>query len=428
MLETIQQSKSTVPVQGFGPQILDGSAILLVSDADIFREVFLNVTLFPKPRTFIKLSKFILGENIITSEGERWKKDRRLLTPLFHFGALKHYASHFDEIGKDITRFLITDNQTGKLVKSTFFREYTMKGIIQSAFGNEINHSIVYQAEESISTALRNYFICSVLFGSLANYLPLPAFRKIKAANKIIQDEVNRLILLRKKQIESNSEPKDLISVMLNAKEPIPENFITDEGILFLFAGADTTSSLLQWWAYFMCEYADVQNKMRLEVDQVREENPGVEIKDLLNKFVYSKQVLNECLRMRPPVPVVNRETMEDCELGGYKIPKGCELQLFLHQVHMDPKYWHKPTEFIPERFGENSVYRHPFAFVPFVGGERNCLGQKFALEEALIFSVHLISNFCMESSNLHNVGCVITATMAPSNFFIKFVPRKKNI
>lgn len=178
---------------------------------------------------------------------------------------------------------------------------------------------------------------------------------------------------------------------------------------------------------FYLAQYPDVQTKMGTEIDTVLNENPNTPISELLPKFVYCRQVLLECLRLKPPFPALVREAAEDCVLKDLKIAKGTNLVLHLHNAHMNPQHWDRPSEFRPERFAKEDNDRHPYAFLPFYAGERNCIGQKLAMEEGLIYAVHLLQNFRIKSPNLDKVfPGFISLLLSPCNLQIEFVPKNK--
>jgi cytochrome P450 len=167
-----------------------------------------------------------------------------------------------------------------------------------------------------------------------------------------------------------------------------------------------------------------VQAKLYQEIESASSQNPNSALIELLPKLVYFKNVIYETLRLRPPTPITTRVVGEDCEFGGKKIPKGSELFLFFHNVHLSSKHWDKPLEFFPERFEKSEIDRHPYAYLPFLAGERNCIGQKLAMEEALIYLFHLVRNFRVVCQEINRVSPTFQATYSPTSFESVFFPR----
>lgn len=211
----------------------------------MFREIILNTTKFTKLPLNNTVLNLVFGENVVSLEGEKWKKERRLLTPLFHFGALKRYSKIFDSLGTEMVEYLISKKGTSISVED-LFKKYTLKGIIQSTFGNAIDPNLISKALDDLQPVTTQYFFLLTLFGPLTQHIPLPSLRKAKASKKLVSETLQKLLEEKKKEKDNNeSDMSDIISIMLNAKEPMPEDFMFSEGMVFLSAGADTTSTLL---------------------------------------------------------------------------------------------------------------------------------------------------------------------------------------
>jgi cytochrome P450 len=167
-----------------------------------------------------------------------------------------------------------------------------------------------------------------------------------------------------------------------------------------------------------------MQEKMKTEIDQIFDQNPATPLIENLSKFIYCKNFISETLRLRPPVPFTTRIACEDCELGGIKIPKGSEIYIYFHNVHLSAKHWVKPLDFFPERFNNvETKARHSYCYIPFLGGDRNCIGQKLGEQEILIYLIHLVKNFRLECQEIDAVGDSLQATWNPDVFNIKFTP-----
>jgi cytochrome P450 len=206
------------------------------ADADLFREILSDTKKFGKPPRLIKAFESSFGNNLVTLQGVEWKTERRLLAPLFHSAAVKHYSKHFDELGKELVHFIRSKNESP--IHSSSFREFALKGIIKSAFGDRFDYSKLAKAEEAMSNSISEYFLASTLLGNFASYLPLPAGRKMQEMKRIVALEVSEMVSKQKVQ----GDPTDLISLL---KENISGNNTVSEGLMFLFAGTDTTTALL---------------------------------------------------------------------------------------------------------------------------------------------------------------------------------------
>lgn len=173
-------------------------------------------------------------------------------------------------------------------------------------------------------------------------------------------------------------------------------NDIQEEVDTFMFEGHDTTAAAMTWAVYLLGRHQEIQEKVYEEINQVfnGDKNRPVTMVDL-RRLVYLEMVIKEALRLYPSVPIIGRVTSEDCEIDGFIVPEGTQVVVFVYTMQRNQNIWSEPEKFDPERFNtENSSKRHPYAFIPFSAGPRNCIGQKFALQEEKVTLVHLIRHF----------------------------------
>jgi len=166
--------------------------------------------------------------------------------------------------------------------------------------------------------------------------------------------------------------------------------------LTILFAGHDTLTTTLSWIIYFLAKYVDVQAKLRSEIDNILQ---GQEITlEVLPKLTYLKAVINESLRMRPPVPCLLRGTSADSVICDKLIPKNTAIMLDIYAVHHDITYWKEPYTFKPERFLDYEIEN--YTFIPFSAGHRNCIGQRFALQEVMVILAKIMQSFSLSKPN----------------------------
>lgn len=177
-----------------------------------------------------------------------------------------------------------------------------------------------------------------------------------------------------------------LIHQHLKDPTSLSEHDIREEVDTFMFEGHDTTGWAITWTTYLLGLHPDIQDKVQEELDTVFGTDPDVEkpfSMDSLRELKYLECVIKETLRLFPSVPFYGRMTSEPLMIQGVKIPAGTAIGAVAYVVHRDPKHWLEPEKFIPERFlPENCNKMHPFAYIPFSAGPRNCIGQKFAVQE----------------------------------------------
>lgn len=218
--------------------------------------------------------------------------------------------------------------------------------------------------------------------------------------NKLLK-EIKGVDSISKEDYESKRQ--NFLEILLRLHKN--DNSLTEEDIreevdTFMFAGHDTTASGLSWTIYLLGLYPNIQDKLRKEVDAIFCDEPDRALTmDDLHKLKFLECVIKESHRLYPPAPFIARELEEDMMINNYKVGAGTTCIIFPYMLHRDPKIYANPEQFDPDRFlPENSKDRHPFAFIPFSGGPRNCIGQKFAMIEEKVVLAHLIRNLSFQS------------------------------
>jgi cytochrome P450 len=380
----------------------DGSTTLCCVDPEAFRAIYssTNERLFPKSYMFREMLEALGGRGLAALEGRDWHEQRKLLTPLFHLNSLAGYCPVMEAEARRVIALLqqpFRDQQCStdptELVKT-----YTMNIICEIAFGGCIDGNVPREIYVESEKWIQPYYIVGMLLmgpwlWKKLTFLP-PVYHVDHGIDKVRQ-LAYKVIDERRKHKSEGRGTDDLIGVMLAAQEdPNCEYRVTDEAIAsevmtFLFAGYDTTSALLRWSCFYLSKHQDVQQLVYEEVMRVWPDDGPID-PDKIRELTYLKNVLSEILRLRPPSSSwTERTVMEDVEINGYVLPKGTNLGLGMQYAQLNPDYWGEDAdEFRPERMGEP---RHTFAYIPFSAGMRNCIGQKFAYQEAFIFVATLI-------------------------------------
>ncbi|KFO35136.1 Cytochrome P450 4V2 [Fukomys damarensis] len=249
-------------------------------------------------------------------------------------------------------------------------------------------------------------------------YLMFKEGREHKRDLKILHTFTKNVIHERINEMKANEESKGadsgpvlstkkgkafldlLLSVTDDEGNKLSPEEIREEVDTFMFEGHDTTASAINLSLYLLGWYPEIQKKVDSELDEVfGKSNRPVTLEDL-KKLKYLEVVIKESLRLFPPVPLFARRLNEDCEVAGYKVVKGTEAIIVPYALHRDPRFFPNPEEFQPERFfPENAQGRHPYSYVPFSAGPRNCIGQRFAVMEEKTILSYILRWFWVESS-----------------------------
>ncbi|KAF5467976.1 hypothetical protein F2P56_012174 [Juglans regia] len=244
-------------------------------------------------------------------------------------------------------------------------------------------------------------------FRQILKRLPGTMDWKVERTNQKLSGRLNEIVAKRMKERDINS--KDLLSLILNAREsqPISKNVFTTDYISavtyeHLLAGSATTAFTLSSVVYLVAGHPEVEKKMLAEIDGFSPPDQMPSSHDLQNKFPYLEQIIKEAMRYYTVSPLVARETSKEVEIGGYLLPKGTWVWLALGVLAKDPKNFSEPEKFTPERFDPNceeEKRRHPYSFIPFGLGPRSCIGQKFSLQEIKLSLIHLYRKYLFRRS-----------------------------
>ncbi len=362
--------------------------------------------------------KRALGNGLLTNDGASWLKQRRLMQPAFH----RNRIVHFGETMTNETQKLLAEWQAeaprGKpLDVSSEMMRLTLAIVSRTMFGA----TVVQEAEplgpatsQLQEEAHRRQF---VLF-DVPEWVPLPHLRRAKAARVTIERVVTRMIEERRRT--DAPAHNDLLAMLLDAKdadtgEPMEDTQLRDEVRTIFLAGHETTSNALTWTWYLLARNPAAAGKLRAELAHVL----GGRLPTVadLPQLPYTKMVVEESMRLLPPVWAISREAIADDEIGGYRIPSGSTIVVSQFITHRHPDFWEEPETFDPERFSPDRVkQRHRFAYFPFGGGPRLCIGSNFAMLEAQLILATIAQQYELELVPDHPVELEPLITLRPKH------------
>ena len=371
--------------------------VYVVNHPDIAQHVLQkNYKQYPKAKGYEVLA-LLLGNGLVNNEGDNWHKQRTLIQPAFHRETLKRIS----EITVSSTSNLLNkwkglEGQTINFTRE--MAEVTIDIVAKSLFTTDVNADHIQTIwrnvnylNESADAMLRNPL-------HLPWFLPLPSYRKMRRYIAELNDIVYGII--NKRKTEKNPPP-DLLQLLLEARYEgtgtgMTDLQIRDEVMTIFMAGHETTVNALSWTWYLVKQHKEVEAKLREEsLKFASERNPVFED---VPAMVYGKNIMNESMRLYPPVPVVGRSAKQDDELGPYFVKAGTEVAISITGLHHHPAYWPQPFEFRPQRFENFDIKGdNRFIFMPFGGGPRICIGNNFAMLEMQLINAMLSSRVDME-------------------------------
>lgn len=362
-----------------------------------------------------------LGTGLLTSAGEKWRSRRKILTPAFHFKILEDFIDVFLDQSLILVKKLKHEigNESGFNI-FPYVTLCTLDIICETAMGRQMNtqensESEYVKAVYEMGSIIQNrqsklWLQPDWLFRWTSMYKSHEKCIKILhgVSNKVIQERTEELKKRaeQKKKFPTVPEDQDMnafgykkrlafLDLLIKASENgavLSKEDIREEVDTFMFEGHDTTSAAISWALFLLGGHPDIQKKAMDEVDGIAgpDEEYRFTMRDL-NEMKYLECCIKEALRLYPSVPVIARKIGEDISIANYTVPAGTTALILTYMLHRNADLFPQPEQFNPDRFlPENVLGRHPYAYIPFSAGPRNCIGQKFALleEKAVISSL----------------------------------------
>src|SRR5450631_3625445 len=335
----------------------------------------------------------LLGDGLFVSDGETWRKRRRIVAPIVHVSRLAKFAP------------IMVESAT-----------LTAEVICRTLFGRKLGRDYAHQIVDGFSEYQRviGQIDLPSLLG-LPDWFPRWQNRAIHKSVKSIHGVLSKVIESSRAQ---SGDDSSVISQLLNARdeetgEPLEPEALRNETAVLFMAGHETTANSLTWVWYLLSQAPTVEAKLHAELDSVLGGRPPT-LADVA-KLVYTRAIFEEALRLYPPVPILPREAVREEFYKGVRIPKGSLIFVVPWLLHRHKKLWDKPDHFIPERFlPENSGSISKFAYIPFSIGPRICAGMSFGLTEAILCLATLAQKFKLRLKPGHVVNPVCRLTLRP--------------
>ncbi|WP_034267528.1 cytochrome P450 [Haloechinothrix halophila] len=397
-----------------------GNQLVLTSRPELVAHVLVsNQDNYRKARTYRPLTE-VLGNGLLTNEGESWAHQRRLVQPMFARRRIDAFApAMVDAASTAMDRWAALGS--GSVVDvADEMSALTLDVVGRALFSADLSGE-ASQMAPALETVLESFVkvVRHPLFLLVPDYhrWPTPARLRARGAEQHLRGVVDGLISSRRAE-SAGREDTDLLDALLAARDddgnPLDEQQIRDELMTFLLAGHETTANALAWTLLLLSRHPAARDRLVAEVDDVLSGRPATAAD--MNKLEWTSAVLSESMRLYPPAWMIEREARDADDLDGIRVPPGSIVATPPYLVHRNPDHWPNPEGFDPHRFLPGAADRHRLAYLPFGGGRRQCIGGGFAMLEAVLLLATITQRFELDLVPGHQPQALTAVTLRPAN------------
>ena len=332
----------------------------------LFKPEYIRHVLKDNHANYVKSEEYrifqrVLGEGLLTSDGEKWRQMRKIVAKEFHTQRVDEYLP----LIRDVARKTLSELHHGEVQDvNRIFKETTLSLACQIFFGinTQTEMDLIGEIVDS-QTHLASRLVRSPI--RIPYSVPTPSHVKSKKLLALMNRLVDRVI-------DNGSEETNVLSRLLTAEDNISRKQIRDEVVTLMMAGHETVTSAMTWTIYYLAKHPQW-------IREIKEELRGIDFRTAedYERCIKLKAVLLESLRLTPPIPLVTRQALEDDEIDGISIPRNVSIVACCYVAHRDSRYWNDPESFLPERFIGRELRRDDFTYFPFARGPRGCIGEK---------------------------------------------------
>ena len=385
----------------------------------IFHPDYIEQILVAQQRNFIKsvslqtpFMRRLVGNGLLSSEGEFWKRQRRLAQPAFHRERMHGYTQTMSAY----TERMLAQWHAGETRDiHEEMMQLTLEIVAKTLFDADVT-STAKEVGELLSIIVEPFSYQASFKWILDNRLPTPAHRRFHRTAQRLDEIIYSIINERRAQ---QTDRGDLLSMLLAAQDEdgghMTDKQLRDEAITIFLAGHETTAIAMSWTFYLLAEAPAVEEKLLAELQAVLG-GRAPQMSDLPN-LKFTEQIIKEAMRLYPPAYAIGRQAREDFELGGYRLPAKSQVFMFPYVTQRDPRFFPEPENFLPTRWTEEFTKQLPrYAYYPFGGGPRLCIGNSFALMEAALILATIAQKFRLHLAPGQTITPLPSVTLRPAN------------
>jgi len=369
----------------------------------------------------LQFNRRIFGNGLLTNDGASWSQQRHLIQPAFQRSRTESYGN----IMVAYTERMMATWYDGEMRDI----HMDMMGLALEIVAKALFNVEITSKRDRIGGALNTFMELGsrgrMLLPPILRLLPTADNLRYRRAARQLDDIVYGLIQQRR----SNGRiADDLLSSLLQARDEagggMPDKQLRDEVMTLLLAGHETVAVSLSWTWYLLAQYPEVEKKLWAELREVLNSRaPGIQ--DLAN-LLYTERVVKEAMRLYPPAWAIVRNSLKDCEIGGYRVPAGATLMMSQWVMHRDPRFYDQPERFNPDRWLDERAKGTPkFAYFPFGGGPRTCIGAALAMMEGVLVLASIAQRYQIRVAEDCPVDPLPTITLRPRHGIKAVVTRR---
>jgi len=389
----------------------------LINHPDLMKDILTrDIDNYTKKTISFKFIKEVLGESTFTAMGDDWRRKRLTVQPSFRNASISNLATIMtDCIEEFLTEWESQCDREKTIELSAEMMHLTLKVVVKALFSNTLSETDFKDITKVFKPLLeavnaRISFPVKMLYR-----LPLSKNKKYQGYIETLDVIIYRIIGDRRL---ANNKPTDLLQMLMDATDeetglPLTDIELRNELMTMFIAGHETTANAMSWLWTILSSNSDIREKIEQEVDEVLGDRKP-DASDFAN-LPYCLKVFKETMRLYPPVPILPRQVENDTTLGGYLIKGGSGVLFSPHLLHRHPEFWDAPEIFDPNRFDKaEERKRHTYAYLPFGGGARVCIGNNFALMEAVFIIAMTTQRFRVKLNSDTNLEPLVGLTTKP--------------
>jgi cytochrome P450 len=376
---------------------------------------------FHKSVIYKKTLHGFLGNGVLISDGDFWKRQRRLMQPAFHTSRIASYA----DVMVEYTARMIDgwhDGQTRNIADDMM--RLTLYVVAKTLFDADVRNDSG-RVGEALDVLLHAVIDASKTLIRLPEWIPTPKRARAKWSKETLHGVIGSIISERR---QTEEDKGDLLSMLMLARDEdgtgMSDAQVLSEALTIFLAGHETTANTLTWTWYLLSQHPDIEAQLHEEVDRVLA--GGAPTLEKLGELTFTEQIIKESMRLYPPVWSFGRMAIEDVPVNDYVLPKNRTVVVAPWVVHRDARWYDEPAQFKPERWTpEFEKDLHKYAYLPFGGGPRICIGNNFAMMEAKIILASMAQNYRLHLKKGHRVEPEPLITLRPKHGMMMHLERR---